>query len=91
LNGIETERIIKTNIFWTYLNNLDLGINYDIRKYIYDNVRGMSMTDLKSFLEKYLSKNYTLLVIGKKGSVDEKILKSLGTFKELSLQEVFNY
>jgi hypothetical protein len=30
-------------------------------------------------------------VIGKKGSVDEKILKSLGDFKEVSLQEVFNY
>ena len=91
LNGIETERIIKTNIFWTYLNNLDLGITYDNRKDIYEKVKGMSIADLKSFLEKHQSKNFTLLVIGKKGSVDEKILKSLGTFKELSLQEVFNY
>ena len=49
------------------------------------------MADLKSFLEKQQTKNYTLLVIGKKGSVDEKILKSLGNFKELSLQEAFNY
>jgi predicted Zn-dependent peptidase len=91
LNGIETERIIKTNIFWTYLNNLDKGITYDNRKDIYEKVKVMSMADLKSFLEKHYTKNYTLLVIGKKGSVDEKILKSLGNFKELSLQEVFNY
>jgi len=49
------------------------------------------MADLKSFLEKHQTRNYTLLVVGKKGSVDEKILRSLGNFKELSLQEVFNY
>ena len=91
LNRIETERIIKTNIFWTYLDNLDKGITYDNRKEIYDSVKIMSMADLKSFLEKKPTGNYTLLVIGKKGSVDEKILKSLGDFKELSLQEIFNY
>ena len=90
-NRIETERIIKTNIFWTYLDNLDKGITYDNRKEIYEKVKGMSMADLKSFLEKKPTGNYTLLVIGKKGSIDEKILKSLGNFKELTLQEVFNY
>lgn len=91
LNRIETERIIKTNIFWTYLNNLDKGIINDNRKDIYDKVKAMNMADLKSFLEKHQTRNYTLLVVGKKGSVDEKILRSLGNFKELSLQEVFNY
>jgi predicted Zn-dependent peptidase len=90
-NRIETERIIKTNIFWTYLSNLDKGITYDNRKEIYEKVKGMSIADLKSFLEKKPIGNYTLLVIGKKGSVDEKILKSLGNFKELTLREVFNY
>jgi zinc protease len=91
LNGIETQRIIKTNLFWTYLYNLDKGITSDYRKDIYEKVKGMTIPDLKSYLEKNRSSNYTLLVIGKKGSVDEKILKRLGTFKELSLQEVFNY
>jgi len=91
LNGIETERIIKTNIFWTYLNNLDKGITYDNRKDIYDKVKVMNMADLKSFLEKHQTGNYTMLVIGKKGSVNEKVLKSLGSYKELSLQDVFNY
>jgi zinc protease len=91
LNRIETERIIKTNIFWTYLDNLDKGIINDNRKDIYDKVKAMNMADLKSFLEKHQTRNYTLLVVGKKGSVDEKILRSLGNFKELSLQEVFNY
>ena len=91
MNRIETERIIKTDIFWTYLDNLDKGIINDNRKDIYDKVKAMSMSDLKSFLEKHQTRNYTLLVIGKKGSVDAKILESLGNYKELSLQEAFNY
>ena len=32
MKKIETERIIKTNIFWTHQRNLDRGIDYDIRK-----------------------------------------------------------
>jgi zinc protease len=91
MNRIETERITKTNIFWTYLNNMDKGITTDNRKDIYEKVQGISMADLKTFLENNKSKNYTLLVVGKNGSVDKNILKKLGNYKELSLQEVFNY
>lgn len=90
-NRIETERITKANIFWTYLRNKDLGINYDYRKDVFEKVKGMSMADLKEFLEKNQTGNYTMLVIGKKGVVNEKLLRKLGDYQELSLQEVFNY
>ncbi len=90
-NKIETERITKSNIFWTYLRNKDLGVNYDYRKDVYEKVKAMSMTDLKDFLEKNQTGNYSLLIIGKKNAANEKLLSKLGTYKELSLQEVFNY
>ena len=48
MNRIETERITKTNIFWTYLDNLDKGITTDNRKDIYEKVPGISMADLES-------------------------------------------
>jgi predicted Zn-dependent peptidase len=91
MNRIETERIIKTDIFWRYLNNQDLGISYDNRKEIYDKVKDLKMDDLKAFLDKQKTENYTMLVIGKKGSVNEKVLKKLGSYKELTLEEIFNY
>jgi zinc protease len=91
MNRIETERITKTNIFWTYLNNLDKGITTDYRKDIYEKVPGIKMTDLETFLQKNQSKNHTLLVVGKSGSLDKKVLKKMGNLQELSLQEVFNY
>jgi predicted Zn-dependent peptidase len=91
LNRIETERITKSDIFWTYLSNLDKGITKDIRKDIYEKVKNLDMADLKSFMEKYSARNYTLLVIGKKGMIDANVLKKLGEYQELTLNEIFNY
>jgi zinc protease len=91
LNGIETERITKTNIFWTYLNNLDKGILTDNRKDIYESVPKLGFADLENFIKKNNSGHYTLLVIGKRSAIDQTLLKKLGIYKELSLEEVFNY
>jgi len=91
LNRIETERIIKTNIFWYYQYYMDKGIDYDIRKNIYDKVSNFTMEALKSFLANHNAENYTMLVIGNKASVDINVLKKLGDYHELSLEELFNY
>jgi len=89
--SIDAERITKTDIFWTYLNNYDRGISGDNRKEIYDKVPKITFADVKQFVDKQKSGNYTLLVIGKKGMVDENVLRKLGNYKEMSLKEVFNY
>ncbi|HLF34508.1 MAG TPA: hypothetical protein VI583_09730, partial [Cyclobacteriaceae bacterium] len=91
LNRIETERIIKTNIFWRYLNNQDKGITYDIRKDIYEKINDFTMEDLKVFLNKYQGDNYTILVIGNRNAVDFNVLKKMGSYKEVTLEEIFNY
>ncbi len=89
---INSERIINEDIFWTYLSKLDLGLNYDTRKDVYDQVPAMTMDDLNNFFDEHISgKKYTFLVIGKKGDMDMNVLRQLGDLKELSLQEIFNY
>lgn len=89
--NIEAERIKKTNIFWTYLNNYDLGISGDNRREIYEKVPTITFAEVKEFVDKQKSGNYTLLVIGKKGMVDENVLRKLGALREMSLKDVFNY
>jgi predicted Zn-dependent peptidase len=91
MNRIETERIIKTGIFWRYLNNLDKGITYDNRKDIYEEVKNFKMEDLREFLDDHKTGNFTMLVIGKKDEVDTNVLNKLGDYKELTLEEIFNY
>ncbi|MCX6234969.1 MAG: insulinase family protein [Bacteroidetes bacterium] len=89
---INSERIIKEDIFWTYLSLLDLGINYDNRKDVYNNIPAMSLDDLNKFFDEHIQgKKYTFLVLGKKGSVDMNVLGQIGEVKELTLKEIFNY
>jgi predicted Zn-dependent peptidase len=89
---IESERITKTNIFWTYQSNLDKNIDYDNRKDIYEKAKTISLNDFSAFFNKHISGNkYTFLVIGNKANIDMKVLESIGTVQELTLEDIFNY
>lgn len=92
LAKIETERITKASIFWTHLRNLDRGIDYDIRKDVYQYVKNADIDKFSSFFDEYIKdKNYSFLILGNRDNVDMKILKKLGPVKELTLEEIFNY
>ncbi|MCD4747465.1 MAG: insulinase family protein [Bacteroidales bacterium] len=93
IKKIETERIIKTNIFWTYQRNLERGIDYDIRKDVYEKMKTIDMDKFSNkFFDKHIKgKNYTFLVLGNKNLLDMNVLGKLGTIKELTLEEIFNY
>lgn len=92
MKKIESERITKSNIFWTYKSNLDRGINYDYRKDVYEKVPSMTMDNLNDFFNKHIKgKKFTYLVIANRNMVDKKVLENLGEVKELTLEEIFNY
>lgn len=92
MKKIETERIIKTNIFWTYQGNLDRGIDYDIRKDVYEYCQQTDMESFEQFFNEYIKgNNFTFLILGNKKEVDMNVLGELGVVKELTLEEIFNY
>ena len=92
LKKIESERITKEGIYWTYLSNLRRGLDYDYRKDVYEKVQNQDIEDLKQFFDKHIAnKKHCFLVVGNKKDVDMNVLKKLGNVHELSLEEVFNY
>ncbi len=92
LKIIESERITKRSIFWTYLNNKERGIDYDYRKDIYEKVENMSMKDFKAFFNTHIRKeNYTYLLIANKDNIDFEDIGKFGEVKELTLEEIFGY
>ncbi|MEI8203042.1 MAG: insulinase family protein [Bacteroidota bacterium] len=92
INQIRSERITKSDILFTYDYNLKLGIDYDLRKDVFNEVPKMTVADLKGFQEKYIKgKNYTTLVVGKKKDLDMKTLEKYGGVKFLTLEEIFGY
>lgn len=92
LQNIQTERIIKSEILFNYLNAERFGLKSDIRKDIYNKVNTMTFTDIKNFQDtKIKGKPSSYLILGKKDLLDTKTLEKYGTIKYLTLKEVFGY
>jgi predicted Zn-dependent peptidase len=92
LKKIASQRINKSNIFWSYQRLKDRGLDYDIREDIYKEVEKMAMEDMVNFFnENIKGSKYTTLVIGNKKDMKMDALKKLGEVKELDIDYLFNY
>lgn len=92
LQEMRTQRITKADIIFNYLEAQDLGNTADIRKDIFERVQNYSYADVKNFQEQYIRKQpRTVLVLGKKESLDMKVLEQYGPVKFLTLEQIFGY
>ena len=92
LNNIRSERITKSDIFWTYMSAKDLGIDYDYRKPIYEAIQTMELSDVQKYFDEHINPaKYSILIVGKRDRIDFNYLKKYAEVKELSLEEVFGY
>ena len=92
MKKIETERIVKTSIYWTYQQNLKLGIDYDIRRDVYQYAEDVALDEFSGFFDQYIKgQSYIFLVMGNKDLLDLSILQDLGQVHTLTLEEIFNY
>src|SRR5690606_27554877 len=89
---IASDRITKSNIFWSYENLKKLGITKDNREEMYNTIKNMTLTDLKAFFDKNIKgENYNIMVVGNKKDIDFKALSKLGKVQELDIDYLFNY
>jgi len=92
LNNMRSGRITKSDIFWTYMKNKDLGIDYDVRKPVFETIQKLELNDLKDYFDKHIqSANFSVLIIGKKDKIDFKYLNSIAKVEEISLETLFGY
>ncbi len=88
----ESERINQDGPIYSYLGARLKGIDYDIRKSVYEKLDGLTMADVKAFHQKYIAgKPYTYCLVASKDKVNLEMLKKYGEVKELSLTELFGY
>ncbi|MCF8365536.1 MAG: insulinase family protein [Bacteroidales bacterium] len=93
IKKINTERIIKGNIFWNYLENMERGIDYDIRKDVYNYAQQVSINQFRDeFFNEYIKGlNYNFVILGNKDALDMKSLSGIGNTRIMTLEEIFNY
>jgi predicted Zn-dependent peptidase len=90
--SLATDRITQDGILFSYVAAERLGRDYDIRKNIYDKTAAFTFADLKNFHAKELSKKpYTYCIVAGQDKLKEEDMKKYGSFKRLSLEELFGY
>ena len=89
---IESERIIRSAIFWNYENVRRKGLSHDYRRDIYLQARSLTLQDMQEFFDAHIAdRTFTIIVMGDKDKLDMLYLQGLGEFTELSLEEIFGY
>jgi predicted Zn-dependent peptidase len=89
---IQSERIIRTDILFNYETDQRRGINYDLRKTIYDDISKLTFTDIQTLFNTYYKeKPFTYCVLGSQSKVDLTKLGQYGTMTQLNLNDIFGY
>ncbi len=92
MNKIESERVTSSGVLWNYISAQDKGLDYDIRKDIYSQVKDMTFENLSSFHDKYIKdQKYVTVLVGSRDKIDFKALEEYGEVNEVPLDELFGY
>ncbi|AZB22850.1 insulinase family protein [Kaistella haifensis] len=92
LKQIASGRINRTNIFFNQMNLKKLGIDYDLRKDMYAEIEKLTLADVTNFYNKEVKPMiYNTAIIGKKENLDMSAINKMGTFHEVTLEEIFGY
>jgi len=92
LKSIAPERITKSDVLFRYERNQKLGLDYDVRKDLWEQIPDKTLQDVSDFHKNYIKgNNYTILVLGDVKKLDKQILKKFGMVQYLSLEDVFGY
>jgi predicted Zn-dependent peptidase len=89
---IETDRVMDENVIFTYLAAKRLGLDYDIRKNVYNQIDNIGYAEVKKYADQYIAgKPYTYCIVASDKRVKTDDLKKYGEVKVLTLQEIFGY
>lgn len=92
INRLRTERIIKSDVIWSYINAQDLGENVDSRIKLYNDVQNMTLKDIVGFQKDWMKdRTYTYCILGDKKDLDMDKLKAVGPIEELTQEQIFGY
>lgn len=91
-NRLRTERIVKGDIIWSYINAQDLGQNIDPRIKLYNDIQNMTLKDIADFQKQWVKgRTYVYCILGDKKDLELDKLKAVGPIEELTQEQIFGY
>ncbi|MEG1863947.1 MAG: insulinase family protein [Alistipes sp.] len=92
LARLRTQRTVKSDILWSYLNLRDLGLTEDRNKQLFEKIESLTLADVKATQEKWVKgRKYVYGILGDTKDLDQKYLKTLGPVQTVSQTEIFGY
>jgi predicted Zn-dependent peptidase len=89
--SLETSRILKSSILFSYDKALKLGMEEDSRIMMRENLKNLTMDDVAQFHTSRIKGDFTYVILGNRDQVDLAYLSKLGNVKELTLEKLFGY
>lgn len=92
INRMRTDRIIKGDIIWSYIDAQDLGQSVDPRIKLYNDVQNMTLKDIADFQKQWVKgRTYVYCILGDKKDLELDKLKTVGPIEELTQNQIFGY
>jgi predicted Zn-dependent peptidase len=92
LNAIQTERITKDAIIYSYFADQKLGLDHDSRIDRYNAIKPLTFADLKTFHANHVAnKPYTYCIVGSESKVKLEDMQKFGPVTKLTLEQIFGY
>lgn len=92
INRLRTERIVESEVLWTYINSLDLGFEVDPRIQVYQRVQNMNLRDLVEYQKEWVKgRTFVYCILGNKNELNMDELREIGLVEELTQEEIFGY
>ena len=89
---IRTERITKSKVLSQYEKANKLGVDYDIRKDIYNSLEFFDINTLLNFHNSHIAnRTRVVMVLGSKEDLDLEVLEGYGEIVHLNLKDIFGY
>lgn len=92
LTQIASSRINRTNIFFNHQNLKKLGVEYDLRKQIYEEIEQLDLEKLTQFYNSEVKPLcFNTAIIGKKENLDWNAVEKMGVLQEINLEDIFGF
>lgn len=92
LKSIEQRRYVRMAPITAFVQYRDLGWDHDYYEDIYREAQKLTLDDVVAFQQAHVAnRTYRYLILGNENELDMEYLKTRGTVKRLSLEDIFVY
>ncbi|NDV68237.1 pitrilysin family protein [Dysgonomonas sp. 25] len=92
ITRIRTERVLREDILWSYMNAKKWNRTEDTRKAVFEKVPTLTLGDVTKFQEEYIkNKPLTYSILGNTKDINMGALNKIGKVTMLKQDEIFGY